>query len=454
MIRQNLSFLTLIAFSTVAASQEEHGLGKEFHQGRRAELMQRGGESLMIFRGLSRPRTSGVYQQDETFWYLTGIESPDAVLLLDAKSGREILLLPPADPAGEFRAGSAWDAKDHWIERVTGFRNVVQNDPETNTELFALLGKLLGERKTIGVALYPTIVSGDSHHRAFAFERRRSSDRLDGRANRARTLAERLEHYFDVEVVDVAPILREMRLRKTPAELAALTAACRSACMAIDEAMRSTRPGLPTSHLRALMNLTQVRAGADGFAFQPVIQGGMHATMLQKATDAELKASELVLVEFGSEVDHYASKMTRTWPVDGSFSGRQAELYDAVLAALKAGIAAARPGAKLVDVDGACTSVLKERGFFGMRRHFSCHFVGLEPVDPAIRRPFEPGVVISIGPGLYDRKNGIGVRIEDVVVITEKGARVLTGDVPKERSEIEARMHDRGVFDWIGELDD
>jgi Xaa-Pro aminopeptidase len=80
--------------------------------------------------------------------------------------------------------------------------------------------------------------------------------------------------------------------------------------------------------------------------------------------------------------------------------------------------------------------------------------VGLEPVDPAIRRPFEPGVVISIGPGLYDRKNGIGVRIEDVVVITEKGARVLTGDVPKERSEIETRMHDRGVFDWIGELDD
>jgi Xaa-Pro aminopeptidase len=94
--------------------------------------------------------------------------------------------------------------------------------------------------------------------------------------------------------------------------------------------------------------------------------------------------------------------------------------------------------------------VLLERGFFGLRRHFSCHYVGLEPVDPAIRRPFEPGVVITIGPGLYDRQNGIGIRIEDVVLITEDGARVLTHDVPKERLEVEARLGDRGVLDWVG----
>ncbi len=404
---------------------------------------------LMLFRGLGRPRSSDGFHQDDTFWYLTGIESPDTALILDGETGREILLLPPPDPWREARSGHLWDAEDAWVAPLTGFTEITRNDAETNAQLIALVEELLGERETLGLALYPAITMGESQHRAYAFERQRKMDRLDGRVNRADQLAERLRQRLDVRIVDLAPALREMRWIKQAPEITALAEAGRIGALAIEEAMRSTSPGVPASHLVALMNLTQIRAGADGSAFPPIVQSGRQTTMLASTSDRELVAGELVLVEFGSEVDHYASNLTRTWPASGVFSTYQAEIYDVVLEAQKAGIAAAKPGAKLVDVDGAITKVFRSHGLFQLRRHFSCHFVGLEPVDPSHRQPFEPGVVISIGPGLYDRGRSTGVRIEDLVLITENGARVLTENVPRERKEIESRIKERGVFDWM-----
>ena len=445
-----LSLLALCTFSSTSVlPQKECGLGKEFHKARRAELMRRMPGELMVFRGLGRPRSGDSFRQDDTFWYLTGIESPDVALILDAETGREILLLPPPDPSREARSGQLWDAEDTWVSSVSGFTDITRNDPETNVQLTALLEELLGERKSLGVALYPSITTGQSHHRAMAFERRRQVDRLDGRLNRSRQLAERLEEKLEVRIIDLAPALKEMRWRKTSEEIGALREAGRIGALAVTEAMRSTAPGVSGSHLAALMNLTQVRAGAEGSAFPPIVQSGRQTTMLASTSDREMVAGEVVLAEFGSEFDHYASHMSRTWPVSGVFNEKQAELYDVVLEAWKAGLAAAKPGAKLVDVDAAVTKVFRERGLFDLRRHFACHFVGLEPVDPSWRQAFEPGVVITLAPGLYDRNAGFGVRIEDLILITEEGAEVLTEGVPRERKEIETRIKERGVFDWM-----
>jgi len=449
MIRTALSLLALSSFALPALAQMKCGMGRNFHQSRRVELMRRMSGELMVFRGLGRPRSSDEFRQDDTFWYLTGIESPDAALILDAETGREILLLPPPDPSREVRSGQLWDAEDTWVSSVSGFSEITRNDAETNVQLIALLEELLGERETLGVAIYPTITTGESHHRALAFERRRQVDRLDGRLNRSRQLAERLAERLEVRIVDLAPTLKQMRWRKTPEEVRALREAGRIGAAAMTEAMRSTAPGVAGSHLAALMNLTQIRSGADGSAFPPIVQSGRQTTQLANTSDRELVAGEVVLAEFGSEYDHYASHLTRTWPVKGAFEGRQVELYEAVLEAWKAGLAAARPGAKLVDIDAAVIRVFRERGLFNLRRHFSCHFVGLEPVDPSWRQPFEPGVVITLGPGLYDRNAGVGVRIEDLILITKDGAEVLTDGVPRERKELEALIRERGVFDWM-----
>jgi Xaa-Pro aminopeptidase len=142
--------------------------------------------------------------------------------------------------------------------------------------------------------------------------------------------------------------------------------------------------------------------------------------------------------------------ITRTWPVSGKFGARQAEIYDAVLAAQQAGIAAAKPGAKLSDVERACADVLKERGFASLIRHASCHYIGLEVHDVGrSNKVLEPGVAFTIEPGLYEEASGIGVRIEDVVVITADGCENLTAGAPRERAEIEALVAEEGVLDWL-----
>src|SRR6185295_9786741 len=135
---------------------------------------------------------------------------------------------------------------------------------------------------------------------------------------------------------------------------------------------------------------------------------------------------------------HYTTDITRSWPTDGKFTKRAAELYDAVLAAQKAGIAACKPGATIMAVQKATEDVIKERGFSKYVRHGPCHYIGLEVHDPGdYQKPLVPGVAFTVEPGLYDREAGIGIRIEDVVVITEKGCDVISGLAPKERDAVE-----------------
>ena len=137
--------------------------------------------------------------------------------------------------------------------------------------------------------------------------------------------------------------------------------------------------------------------------------------------------------------------------MDGKFTPRMAEIYDAVLAAQAAGIAAAKPGATIRDIDAACSAVLRERGFGKLMRHGACHWLGLEVHDVgAYDAPLVPGCVFTIEPGLYEPATSIGVRIEDVVVITEDGCEVLTSGAPRERAAIEALMAEPGLLDRVG----
>src|SRR6185503_3967638 len=208
------------------------------------------------------------------------------------------------------------------------------------------------------------------------------------------------------------------------------------------EAMRSTRPGSGEWELAGLMSFVQIREGAFGSAYEAIVGSGGNACVLHyTANDRRMQKGEIVLVDYGPEVDHYTTDITRSWPTDGKFGKRATELYDAVLEAQKAGIAACKPGATIVDVDHACTEVLQKRGFFALRAHGACHYIGLEVHDPgSARKPLVPGVCFTVEPGLYDREAGIGIRIEDVVAITPDGCEVLSALAPKERADIEAAV--------------
>jgi Xaa-Pro aminopeptidase len=423
------------------------GLGREFHAGRRAELMRRVGEELLVFRGLAGPRENLAFRQDKNFWYLTGVESPGAALVLDGKRDEAILFLPAQDLAKESWNGEIWDAKDGWVEELTGFGDV--RDAE---ELVPTLKKLLDGRKQVGTSLTPWIGLAGSYDSAIPFEQEQKNDPLDGRGSREEALANRLKEALGVEILDVSATLVAMRMIKTPEELAAMRRAARAGALAHLEAMRSTRPGLGEWELDAVMSFVHLKEGAFGKAYEAIVGSGANACVLHyTANDRRMQAGEVVLIDYGPEVDHYTTDITRSWPVDGTFSKRAAELYDAVLAAQEAGIAAAKPGATILDVDRACTEVFKQRNLFELRRHGACHWIGMEVHDPgSTRTPLVPGMTFTIEPGLYDTKAGIGIRIEDVVAITETGCEVLSALAPKARAEVEASARAEGLLDRLG----
>ena len=458
------------------------GLGKEFHAGRRALLREKLEEGIFVLRGLPSARGNLRFTQDKMFWYLTGIESPDAALVIDIKSGREILFLPPPSRMFETWNGERWDTGDEWIADLSGFEEVLaQKDleatlaelisglsgiviapPEENAEAkpngappqegveanpYALIGKGV----TVWTSLQPFVQITSAYDSATSFVVARKKDAWDGRVSREQAFKGHLEETFGVEVKDAARTLNAMRWVKEPVEVEAVRRACESGSKALIEAMRAAAPGVGEWEIASLMSFVQVREGASGPAYTAIVGSGKNSCALHYLHASRvMEEGDALLIDYGPEVDHYVTDITRTWPVGTKFEGRMKELYEAVLAAQKAAIEAVKPGITLRDVNQAAVNVLRERGVAGLLNHGVCHSVGMEVHDPGPRGAvLEPGVVFTVEPGAYDWKLGIGIRIEDVVVCTEDGVRVLSDGVPKEIDEIEALMAEAGVLELM-----
>jgi Xaa-Pro aminopeptidase len=427
-----------------SAPAQRCGLGAEFHAGRRAALATKLEKGLLLVRGLPPTRDYEAFRQDKTFWYLTGIESPGATLLVDIATKREVLFLPAPDRMGEIWEGELWDAGDAWVPKLTGIADV-----RPAKELAAVLAEWTAKEKRVWIDKEPYLALSGCQDRARPYDERQAKDPLDGRPSREQALEAKLVATYGVEVQDCAPALTELRLVKTTPEIDAMRRAGHAGALAIAEAIRSTGPGLGEGDLEALMTFVQRRSGADGPAYQAIVGSGPNALALHySALSRTLEPAEIVLVDYAPEYDHYTSDITRSWPTDGVFTPRMAELYDAVLAAQLAGIAAVKPGGTIRDVEKACRKVLEERGLAKLTLHGTCHYIGLEVHDVGdLRKPLEPGVAFTVEPGLYDSKAKIGVRIEDVVVVTPDGCEVLTRDVPKEREAIRALFAEEGWLD-------
>jgi Xaa-Pro aminopeptidase len=423
------------------------GLGKGFHAGRRRALAAELDGGLFVLRGLPEPRDYEVFQQDKVFWYLTGVESQDAALLLDAKRGTEVLFLPDPSRSHEVWNGELWDHADEWIGERTGFADVRPID-----ELERALEDLLDGRKRVWTSLAPSFGWAGGTDVAGPYDRRQQKDAFDGRTSRERAFAAALEERLDVEVEDARSILEELRRVKTSEELDAIRRASVAGAAAMVEAIRCSRPGIGEWELSAAMSFVHQRLGAEGPAYLPIVGSGPNSCALHYgAASRRARAGEVVLIDYAPQFDRYASDITRTWPVDGIWTPRMIELYDAVLEAQLAGIAAVKPGRSISAAQDACDAVIAARGLAKLVQHGVSHYVGLEVHDAnPYAAPLEPGVVFTIEPGLYDAAAGIGVRIEDVVVVTADGCDVLSAGVPKDRESLTRLIAEHGLLDAPG----
>ncbi|HEY0255256.1 MAG TPA: M24B family metallopeptidase, partial [Kofleriaceae bacterium] len=250
---------------------------------------------------------------------------------------------------------------------------------------------------------------------------------------------------------------------KRPEELSALRRAAQISSDAHVEAMRRGIPGAHEYELEAAINYAFRREGGGGPGYSTIVGAGENATILHYIENRDaIKAGDLVLVDAGCEYDHYTADITRTWPANGRFTPEQKRIYEIVLATQVAAIAMARPGKTLDDIHEFCVRSLTEGmielgllngpvegriadlSYRKYYMHGTSHWLGLDVHDAGAytrdgkARPLEPGMVITVEPGLYIAERGIGIRIEDDVLITDDAPDVLTAMCPKEIAELEA----------------
>ncbi|MBC7581975.1 aminopeptidase P N-terminal domain-containing protein [Aeromicrobium sp.] len=374
-------------------------------------LLQRGGDSSYPF------------QQDATFWYLTGIEDPDIVLVID--KAKEYLIVPSRGTTRIAFDGSV-DAAE--LTRISGVQTVVDDK-----EGWHLLEARLRRAKHVATLSPPPAYIEE--HGLYT--------------NPARAqLVNRIKMSDDsIELLDLSQHVALLRVVKQPEELVAIQAAID---ITIDTLKDITRPSELAKYayeyeVEADLSRGFRRRGASGHSFEPIVAGGARACTLHNvANDGPLSSDELLLLDVGAEVSHYAADITRTVSL-GTPSRRQQAVYNAVLEVQEFAFTLMQPGALIRDneqkIEQFMGEKLRELGLIKniehdeVRRyypHATSHFLGLNVHDIGdYSRPLEPGVVLTVEPGIYIADEGIGIRIEDDVLITPNGHQILTARLPR-----------------------
>jgi Xaa-Pro aminopeptidase len=394
------------------------------------------------------------FRQESGFYYLSGFEEAESYLVLVPSSShsggyKTVLFTLSRDPDKEI-----WEGERYGIEGAQSVFGADEAYPvgEFESKLPDLLKGC--ERVFYRVGVHPA-------QDQFIISILEGLRRSQGRSGKPMVALE-----------DPNGPLGEMRLFKSSDEIATMRKACEISALAHKTVMKETRPGMNEGEIEALIDYQFRKMGCRRLGYPSIVAGGKNATCLHYRSNNEvLRDGDLLLIDAGGEYDYYSSDITRTFPVGARFSTAQAKIYDLVLRSQKEAIDMARPGVTLpaihkhvcrILVDGLLSlgllhgnaeDLLKSGEYRRFYPHSTSHWLGMDVHDVGLYtkngepRALEAGMVFTIEPGLYvqpsDREvheeyRTIGIRIEDDIVITSTGCDVLTKDVPKERSEIEA----------------
>ena len=427
---------------------------------RRRQLMRLAGEDSILILPAAPERIRSndshyPYRQDSDLLYLTGFREPDSVLVLvpGRAHAESLLFCRERDPEREAwdgpRAGPEGAVADYGMDDAYGIDDIDDILP----------GLIEGRNKVW-----------------YHFGRDKDFDlKLIDWVNRVRSrvrMGARSPHEF----LQLGHLLHELRLFKSPDELKLMRRAAAITCEAHQRAMARTRPGMYEYEIEAELLHAFRRHGAVP-AYEPIVGSGPNACVLHyRANDAQLRDGDLLLIDAGAEFQHYAADVTRTFPISGEFSRAQRAIYEIVLAAQAEALAAVRPGkpwnaphdaavAVLTEgllslglLRGSMSQCLKDESYRRFYMHKTGHWLGLDVHDvgeyriDGEPRLLEPGMVLTIEPGLYiapDAKGvaakwrGIGVRIEDDIVVTATGGEVLSTAAPKTLAAVEAVTTER-----------
>jgi Xaa-Pro aminopeptidase len=431
-------FALLVVLCAFQIAEARFRQPSEEYQARRAKLMSAKDGPVVIFgyTGHEDPSEVAIFFQEPYFYYLSGHDEPGAALVLvpAPPSGktfdgpREILYLPSRDPAEEKWEGPKLGPDDAGIAEKTGFRAV---------EPFAKLHEDLVNLAKIYPRFYTLLPPKQE----------------DGYPHLTNSLAQIRQALPQADIEDVTANLDAMRQVKSPGELGLLQKAIELSIDAQLDAMRTMRPGLFEYQVAARMKQIHELGGCEREAYAPIVGTGFDSTVLHYSVlDAQIKDGDVVVMDVGGEYGGYAADITRTVPANGKFTARQHEIYDIVLGAQNAAMAAVKPGAILYGEKNSLQQIVTDyinshghdREGHTLGRYYPhgiSHHLGLDVHDPGDRtRPLEPGMVVTVEPGIYIPEENLGVRIEDDVLVTSDGFKLLTARLPRTADEIEKIM--------------
>lgn len=396
----------------------------EFRARRERVLRALKGSAAIVFAGEGSSHVADSWQADWNFRYLTGIaDEQGAAVFFDPRSEdpkrRAILFLRPLNPEVE-----QWDGIRPKIganlKKRTGFETILRTG-----SIPMVLTTAARKRKSLACL-----------HSFAVYDRPVSPDLAV-----FRKVAERV---VGVSIRDETGLLAGMRSVKSARELRVMRDAIRATSAGFEAAAKSISPGVSEGTVQLALEEAFKTAGASGTGYGTIVGSGFNATVLHyRANNAVCAAGDLLVIDAGARVGGYTADITRTFPVSGKFTREQRELYELVERAMRAAIASVRPGVKMSDVDAAARAVIDKAGFADAFMHGIGHQLGMEVHDVQPDGPLAPGMVVTIEPGVYFPERSLGIRIEDDILVTRRGARNLSAEIPRGAKEIEAMMRGR-----------
>lgn len=438
---------------------------EEFAQ-RRLNVMKAIGDGLALLQGAPSPQGYTRFRQSNEFYYLCGIESPHAYLLIDGASQRTMLYVPHRNEGRERSEGKLLSAEDaDLIKILSGVDAVYPSDL-----LAEHLGRhARGPERTVHIPFQPAEGFAMSRDLAVRYNTDVASDPWDGGTPRESRFLELVRSRFpQFTIRDLSPILDELRLIKSEREIALIRKATRLSGLALIEGMRSAKPGVYEYELDAAAKYIFYRNGAQGEAYYSLIASGPNAMFGHyNAGKRRMQNGEWLLFDFAPDVGYYMADVTRMIPV-GGFTPEQRELYEFYLACYKAIIKAIKPGRTAQSIR---QDAVKEMRRILSRTKFSKplyaqasndfvdryergsespsaslgHWVGMATHDVGRATTLRPGMVFTIEPALRIPEENINIRLEDMLLVTDRGVENMSAFVPMEVGDIETVMKEPGM---------
>ncbi|WP_460292952.1 aminopeptidase P family protein [Clostridium tertium] len=410
-------------------------MNKEFYKNNRSKVLESIDDNslLILFAGKAPKKTADEkypFTPNRNFYYLTGIDEENHILVLSKINGKtnEYLFIKEVDPIAE-----KWEGKTIRKEEVSEICMI--EEVKYLGEFNNFIEKVVLNKEEINI--YLDLEAGNTSYK----------------------YVNEIKHkYYNINIKNAFKLIGNLRLIKTDEEVSRIRKAIDITIEGIKELMRNSKSGIKEYELEAYFDFICKKNGVKDFAFKTIAAAGKNATVLHYVTnDSELKDGDLILFDLGAQYKYYNGDISRTFPINGKFTERQKEVYNAVLRVNEKVIKEMKPGVKFVDLNKKAKDWISEECIsLGLMTekddvskfyyHSIGHSLGMDTHDIELENrdvTFEPGMIYTVEPGIYIENEGIGIRIEDDVLITEDGNEVLTKEMIKTVEEIEAFMADK-----------